>query len=638
MAESGIGTKAEKIKALVVTTLGTYDQRRFYPFLTNEVNPYKEDNGLNNVKDLRLDDVLQMRVERQLFPKRVKVDRNGAPMLDGKFNVVLEEVPNGGLAGEKFKDSKDLALAALQKNYTAAVNKYKADNGVFPKGEALEKLHRDFLKDDANKKLIEDLKITLLDDNKAKLTNRVKNADMNGRGADKAMIVGVNTSFFEPRAQANLKSFSLPPERTFFTPVHIGTTDPGDAGELNAAAFKTRYYRELYLDMKYDPATKKIEMGHDANEKVAVAYGLVVNNVGGRLPANKIYNAADVAAPGQFVPYEKLFEMAMDYYNGDTAKHKLLGGKEAKKKGDAIIEVVNVQVIDQKKLLDKQGDYYLKMSGMNKNTPFQDLQGPLNNFLDDISRFKTKKVGDKITLDRDAIDIKNPEVIKAIEDAFNEAQKDIDEKGAKEVTARKRALSQNVYLKELLRKHPPLTEAEAKARFAQLKRDNPGVADDELRKKLDNRSAKDIDALVKKHELDGLQWRFDVADSNDRATAEQKRDYMRQAAIGLFSEAYELERVTEDMKNLKEAIKNHYPLDFGMAAPGKNDALFAGFDPLNLREGLAGVGMPADALSQPSSLAAEAERLRLAMTDYSPSAEGEAKKPVPFRGKQASIA
>ncbi|NBO18855.1 MAG: hypothetical protein EBV03_06450 [Proteobacteria bacterium] len=175
----------------------------------------------------------------------------------------------------------------------------------------------------------------------------------------------------------------------------------------------------------------------------------------------------------------------MDYYNGDTAKHKLLGGKEAKKKGDAVIEVINIQVENQKNLLDKQGNAYLKIVGLG-NTAFTDMQQPMDNFLDKVARLPTKKMGGKITLDVAKVDIKNPKVIKAIEDAFNEAQKDIDEKNAKEVDARKRALSQNDYLKELMKKHPA-----PPAR---------GV---------DMVSATEIDDLIKNNALGDLVWKPD---------------------------------------------------------------------------------------------------------------------------------
>ena len=485
MAESGIGTKAEKIKALVVSTLATYEQRRYYPFLTNEVNPFKLDIGPGKVKDLRLDDVLQLRIKSAL--------------IDFK-----------GLLNKKHTDSKDLDLAALQKDYTKRVDAYKAANGNrMPAGADLVTLNKEFLADDANKKLIENLKITLLDDNKAQQTKRVAGATPASQ-----LVVGDGRS--------------LTPGRTFFTPVVIGTTDPGDEGMANAAAFKAPGFRSFYLDLAYDPAKKTLVMGHERGQVVKV--GAVQHPAGSRAPA------------GHFIPYEKLFEMSMDYYNGDTAKHKLLGGKEAKKKGDAVIEVINIQVENQKNLLDKQGNAYLKIVGLG-NTAFTDMQQPMDNFLDKVARLPTKKMGGKITLDVAKVDIKNPKVIKAIEDAFNEAQKDIDEKNAKEVDARKRALSQNDYLKELMKKHPA-----PPAR---------GV---------DMVSATEIDDLIKNNALGDLVWKVDARAGERGPTA--GADSRRLDTIAIFSEAYELKRVQEDMKNLKEAIKNHYPNEgLGMNAP-----------------------------------------------------------------------
>ena len=531
---SGIGEEARRIKGLAISSLASFDQDRFYKFLWEATNPFKADDRDIAAKtiDLRLDELLQLRIE----------------------NLLLDKA--NGLYTKVFEKSEDPTLKKLQENYTAAIEEYKKEHkDALPKDKDLEKLNEAFVLADKNKILFEDFKMAILNENKALMTTRVAAA----KESD-VFVVGTEIK--------DLPKPWVPHTRRFETAVIPGYGDPsvkkvdGNGQEheipVNIASFHEKKLRGLYLDLTIvpqDPKTPKIKVvkvGHDAGEAIKVtAGGATINHI-----------AAVVAVPGQFIPYEKLFEMAMEYYDGEGNKRKFLGSEETKRKGDTVIEVINVQAENQKKHLDKQGNAFLKAANRGDNS-FVNLQQPLDNFLNDIANLPTKVENNVIKLDfgpkqNPKIRIKNKEVIEAIESAFANAQHDVENKNEDVIIARKRALSQYKYLKELLHKHPEEPKTEAA-------------------KEKDKSSATDIDKLLKTHALEGLIWKYDdVTERQIKAeegapkrknnkrvqqrkeAAEEGRDNNRLKAISMFSEAYELQRVLEDLKNLKEAIKEHY--------------------------------------------------------------------------------
>ncbi len=578
---TGIGKPAEDLKSLIATSLGGIDNDRYYKFLFAETNPFKiEDPAIpNKVIDLKLDEVLKMRLDAALLDKEK------------------------GLYAKKFAASQDPTLKTLQVNYTKLVDAYKAaHNDKMPVGDDLKDLNKEFLEEAANKKLFEAMKIKLLSDNTAKMTTRVSTA----RAADE-FIVG---------------SLGVPPVRRFTTPVIIGKGDPGFNGLNNVAAFQTTALRSFYLDLTTDQAKKRLVMGHEPNERI-VAGGFT-------------HLASREAPSGQFIPYEKMFEMAMEYYTGGSEKHKLLGAKDSKRMGDSVMEGIQVQFQNQKSHLNKQGNAFLHDAGLVDNS-FVNLQQPLRNFLDDIARFKTKTVAGKIKLDMTDINIKNPKVVKAIEDAFDLAQPEITDKKADYIVARRRALSRNQFLKELLHKHDKEpNDAAAKAR--------------------DVTSATEIDTLVEKHTIGNLIWVNDPAAANARQNAATTRDGKRLTAISMFSEAYELDTLIENIKKMQEEIKTHYGPNFLSAVEQDRGTVVAANAPANapvepidpmtgltipeleaLRLATSAGAPPAPARSEATPSAAELEAMRLALKDFTPTPGGNDPKPT-GRGKSGGMA
>lgn len=576
--KSGIGKPAADLKQTVESALADYEKKYYYNHIQDESNPYKIEANQKDIKieNRSLDALLTARIENAIFGKRIKLDpKTKQPTYNVKNQIILEDDPTIGLPGAKFKDSKDPTLKELQKLYDDAIAAHKAGNGnVAPKGEDLDAFNRAFLKKPENQKLVEELKIKLLEDNRAKLSLRVSNAK------DASTLVVGNTAMNRDIGDRN----TLEPARAYFTPVFIGTSDPANTGQANHAAFKTRGFREWYMDLKYDKDKKTIEMGHDVGEQMIIPFKVNdVRDPRGMAMIDRFFvvKAEEQAPPGQFVPYEKLFEMAMTYYDPSPI-HKVLGDKEAKKKGDAVMSVMLMQLDDQMKLLDKRGNLLVKQIDPRAPNTFVDLQNPLENFIAKLTNLDdgAKKEGDAGFLKiEDKHDIKNKPLKKVIEDAYNEAE-ELIKNGMEREKARALILAKPDNLKQLLRKYPEPTKAELDKiiKDQKLKDANPGKTLEELREIADTRSARLVDDLVKKNGLEILNWTFDDEKLDSVEPAKLKlpemRDVKRQEVIRLLSEQQELKRLNKNLEKMMQQINQHYGPGFA-AAPAPQEAMFA---------------------------------------------------------------
>lgn len=329
-----------------------------------------------------------------------------------------------GLHVNAFKSSSKPYLEEMQKLYTAEHKEFLAATKDVPakdKPAAFAKFVKEFQEKKEFLILMETAKVDVTKMNAEKLAERAEKA---------------------PIDSALLKD----PQR-FVTPVII----PRSTENFD------RTNRDKYMAM----ALKTTGVGEKKETSIVLVGDAVVN------------------PPGQYVPPDKLFKEAMRLYDGSSDKHALLGSKTARRHADAYLDGCVTQVLAKQQIIERNG-IQLQGGGEAGKKKYIELKEATDNFLRGVANLAPAANGE-ITLPKE-VKIKDANVIKAIEKAFEKAKRNADkitpadtstdEDGKKAyaelkarllVEARMRALNEPETLKELLKAHGPAAASTAQA-------------------------------------------------------------------------------------------------------------------------------------------------------------------------------